>query len=558
MFRLLISAYRSRRPLLRHHHRLSSTTVSLPLRPCCCILAVGLFLRRFDFSSSSVRAFTATARPRLLQSHRITTRAAGPLLATTAGESELVNLRVPELKERLRARGLKVGGRKAELIKRLLHFQSQPSQAQSSSTMPPSKRKATMDTAAATSSSVKESVASKKKTTPAAKKKKATKAKAKADHQRQTERTPIPKLWDGNAATSQSGSYTLKIMSWNVAGLRALLKNHPTALADLATRHGLDVICLQETKLQEVHVTDPKLKIGGCLLNDEGYDGYYSCSTTKKGYSGTAVFVKRRLVVEEDGDDAGAAKKGKKQQASLSSFFKAGSDDGKKGGGAKKEEDGDEEGNIARDMDNIGDVDVKNLIPAVSYGIDKAVHDAEGRAITLDFPQFTMTNLYVPNSGQKLDRLSYRTQEWDTHLLAYIQKKEKERNCPIIWLGDLNVAHTAKETWNEGAKHLPKSAGTTPEERASFQSQLDAGYVDAFRHLHPDALGHYSYWSQRASNRDPNKGLRLDYFVCSKDLLVNNNDDKQESKVIVRDSYMLPDQKGSDHCPLILELEIKG
>ena len=118
----------------------------------------------------------------------------------------------------------------------------------------------------------------------------------------------------------------------------------------------------------------------------------------------------------------------------------------------------------------------------------------------------------------------------------------------MIWLGDLNVAHGAKDTWNEGAKHLAKSAGTTAEERASFEAQLGAGFVDAFRHLHPDGRGHYSYWSQRAGNREPNKGLRLDYFICSSGLM----EDGDGKKAIVRDCYMVPDELGSDHCPIVL------
>jgi exodeoxyribonuclease III len=99
---------------------------------------------------------------------------------------------------------------------------------------------------------------------------------------------------------------------------------------------------------------------------------------------------------------------------------------------------------------------------------------------------------------------------------------------------------------------LATQAGVTAEERASFQAQLDAGFIDAFRKLHPTAAGHYTYWSMRAGNRAPNKGLRLDYFICDTTLF-----DEQTSKVVVRDSYMDCDHDGSDHCPAILELEIK-
>lgn len=98
---------------------------------------------------------------------------------------------------------------------------------------------------------------------------------------------------------------------------------------------------------------------------------------------------------------------------------------------------------------------------------------------------------------------------------------------------------------------MAKQAGVTVEERESFQAQLDAGFIDAFRHLHPTAQGHYTYWSQRAGNRAPNKGLRLDYFVCDPELF------DEASPVVVRDSYMVEDQEGSDHCPAVVELEIK-
>ena len=182
------------------------------------------------------------------------------------------------------------------------------------------------------------------------------------------------------------------------------------------------------------------------------------------------------------------------------------------------------------------------------FGSD--AHDGEGRVCIAEFPLFYLVNTYVPNSGQKLDRLKYRTEEWDADFLAKMRSLEDEGK-PVIWLGDLNVAFDEKDTWNEGAKHLPKSAGTTPEERASFDRQLSAGFVDAFRHLHPEGRGHYSYWSQRAGNRGPNKGLRLDYFVCSRGLF------EEGKKERVRDSYMLPDMEGSDHCPIVLEIEIK-
>ncbi|OEU20366.1 exodeoxyribonuclease III Xth, partial [Fragilariopsis cylindrus CCMP1102] len=278
------------------------------------------------------------------------------------------------------------------------------------------------------------------------------------------------------------------IASWNVAGLRAVVRKEPDALAKLCQKHDLDMLCLQEHKLQEMHLDDPKLKLKG-LLDEAGYDEYYSFSTAKKGYSGAAVFVKRHTV------------KKSKKQASIGSFF---------------------------EIDN------------------------EGRVVVLDFPWGTIANVYVPNSGQKLERLDYRTKQWDKFFLKFMQDKQKNRGLPVIWLGDLNIAHKPYDIWNDGAKHLSKQAGVTQVERDSFSEQLEAGFVDAFRQLHPDAKGNYSYWSQRAGNREPNKGLRLDYFVTSKEMF------SEDSKVIVRDSYMIMDQLGSDHSPVCLELEIKG
>ncbi|KAL7550259.1 hypothetical protein ACHAWF_013493 [Thalassiosira exigua] len=376
----------------------------------------------------------------------------------------------------------------------------------------------------------------------APKKKKA----AAADHQRWTERTPVPRLWDPKEATSESGGYPFTVISWNVAGLRAFVKKRPDALADLAARYDADVICLQETKLQEMHLDDPKLKLKEHFEEKlGGYDAHWSCSVEKKGYAGTAVFVRRRGGGKkaEGGDGA----KGKKKQATLGAFFAPA------------------EGNVANEADaaaaedgggggSTGDVPPADLTPLdVSTELGLPAHDGEGRAITVEYPLFYLTNVYVPNSGAKLDRLGYRTENWDADFLAKMRRLEAEGNKPIVWLGDLNVAHNEKDTWNEGAKHLPKSAGTTPQERASFERQQGAGYVDAFRRLHPEARGHYSYWSQRAGNREPNKGLRLDYFVCSEELM----EDGDGRRVVVRDSFMVPDELGSDHCPIVLEMEIK-
>ena len=342
-------------------------------------------------------------------------------------------------------------------------------------------------------------------------------------HQQWTEMTPLTRLWNP-IATENSRPFT--IVSWNVAGLRALVKNRPDALPDLCRRTNADVLCLQETKLQMEIMDDKKSKLREYFTEKMlDYDCHWSYSLEKKGYSGTAMFIRRGA-----GED-----KGKKQSKS-GDFFASSAND-----------------SATIDSKTKGDdpfpfppINVKTEL-----GLPK--HDGEGRTIIAEFPSFFLTNVYVPNSGQKLERLDYRTNKWDIDFLTKMQQLETEGNKPVIWLGDLNVAHNEKDTWNEGAKHLAKSAGTTAEERASFDVQMGAGFVDVFRSLHPDARGHYSYWSQRAGNREPNKGLRLDYFICSKGLMEDGDDDM----AIVRDSFMIPDALGSDHCPIVLEIEIR-
>lgn len=249
--------------------------------------------------------------------------------------------------------------------------------------------------------------------------------------------------------------------------------------------HNLDCLCLQETKLNEVNLDDPKLNIP--KLEEQGYEAYYSCSTAKKGYSGTCVFVRKHKGNNNNNNHAAAeAGTKKKKQSTMDSFVGTTTISSKKTSGS----------DMKKSSDDDLPIDPQLLIPEqVSYkmGIDK--HDQEGRMIVVDFPLFTMVNVYVPNSGQKLERLDYRTNEWDKDLLTFMQSRQQasKKNHPVLWCGDLNVAHTNLEVWNDGAKHLPKQAGVTPQERASFQAQLDAGFVDAFRRLHPTAEGgHYS------------------------------------------------------------------
>jgi exodeoxyribonuclease III len=153
----------------------------------------------------------------------------------------------------------------------------------------------------------------------------------------------------------------------------------------------------------------------------------------------------------------------------------------------------------------------------------------EGRTVTVEFPGFYLINCYVPNSGQDLVRLDYRTKTWDPALRAYLQALQQHK--PVIFAGDLNCGHLDLDIWNCHAKHIPKQSGLTPEEREGFSNMLtsgrqpcppapaagvSSGFIDALRYCYPFARGQFSYWSQRSFARPVNKGIRLDYFICSR------------------------------------------
>jgi len=344
--------------------------------------------------------------------------------------------------------------------------------------------------------------------------------------------------------TSPTAKYFTAV-SWNCAGLRGTLAKNPDILSDLikataTCAHGVnqppDLIMLQETKLQEMHVdgSDKKIDLRN-ILSKEGYDDYWACSTAKKGYSGTAMFVRRSVPGKE------------KKQTDMSSFF-----------GSSKETTKKEEAYSSK-------VKVKSQpvypLPTTppTYGFGGPGHAslAEGRTITLNYDKFTITNAYVPNAGQSLERLDYRTKTWDKDFYDFNKAQEKEKQKPVVWGGDLNVAYDKYDTWNEGAKHHPKQAGLTQVERDGFKKQLDdGGFKDAFRTLHGEKHGHYSYWSMRSGARAPNKGLRLDYFVCGEGMFEEEGGGG-EGGVRVHNSFMVPEFQGSDHAPCVLELEIK-
>lgn len=175
---------------------------------------------------------------------------------------------------------------------------------------------------------------------------------------------------------------------------------------------------------------------------------------------------------------------------------------------------------------------------SVKYGIGVDVHDHEGRAVTLEYPDFFLVCVYTPNSQDGLARLPYRM-DWENCFLEYV----KSLDClkPVIICGDLNVAHKEIDLANPKANR--QSAGFSDEERNAFSRLLDAGFTDSFRHLHPDTTQVYSWWSYRGRAREKNVGWRIDYFVVSQRLA---------ERISVADIHC--DIKGSDHCPVELIL----
>lgn len=247
---------------------------------------------------------------------------------------------------------------------------------------------------------------------------------------------------------------TKKFISWNVNGLRACAGKG--TFYEFLQKEDPDALCLQETKLQE----------GQIEMDLPGYHQYWNYAE-KKGYSGTAVFVKEEPL-------------------------------------------------------------------SVSYGLGIPEHDHEGRVITLEYPEYYLITEYVPNSKQELERLDYRM-TWEDAFLSYVKELEKKK--PVIFCGDLNVAHQEIDLKNPSSNH--HNAGFTDEERGKMTALLSSGFTDTWRHFHPDTAGVYSWWSYRFRAREKNAGWRIDYFIVS-DVLVPQ----------LQDAMIYTDVFGSDHCPV--------
>lgn len=176
---------------------------------------------------------------------------------------------------------------------------------------------------------------------------------------------------------------------------------------------------------------------------------------------------------------------------------------------------------------------------SVSYGIGIDHHDTEGRVITLEYTDFYLVTVYVPNSQDDLRRLGYRM-TWEDDFRTYLVELDKKK--PVIVCGDLNVAHQEIDLKNP--KSNRRNAGFTDEERGKFQELLDAGFIDTFRYFHPDQRDIYSWWSYRFRARERNSGWRIDYFITSQRLAPQLASAKIHTEIF-----------GSDHCPVELVLK---
>ena len=176
---------------------------------------------------------------------------------------------------------------------------------------------------------------------------------------------------------------------------------------------------------------------------------------------------------------------------------------------------------------------------SVAYGIGVEEHDHEGRVITLEFPEFYHVTVYTPNSQQENARLAYRM-EWEDALRQYLCELDTIK--PVVYCGDLNVAHEEIDLKNPKTNHF--NPGFSDEERGKMTQLLSSGFLDSFRTLYPDKTDAYSWWSYRAQSRARNVGWRIDYFIVSERL-----------RSRIENADILAEVMGSDHCPVLLELK---
>ena len=254
----------------------------------------------------------------------------------------------------------------------------------------------------------------------------------------------------------------MKIISWNVNGVRAAYKK---GLIEFIDREDPDILCLQETKAH-AEQCEPM------IVSPPGRTSHWS-SATRKGYSGTATYVKAQ-------------------------------------------------------------------VKDVSYGIGVPEYDSEGRFVITDHGDFVLYNIYFPNGGSGPERHDFK-QRFLKDLNANLQPQIKAGRS-IIVVGDYNVAHKPIDIYDP--VRLANESGFLPEERAWFDSFLELGFVDTFRHFHPNEPERFTWWSMRERARIGNRGWRIDYICVTRDLVPR-----------LKRAQVMDGQEGSDHCPVLLEMK---
>lgn len=179
------------------------------------------------------------------------------------------------------------------------------------------------------------------------------------------------------------------------------------------------------------------------------------------------------------------------------------------------------------------------LSTSIDIGVE--AHDQEGRVTTVEFSDYYLSTVYVPNSKRELERLDYR-KGWDADFLTYLKNLEKKK--PVVVCGDFNVANNDIDLARPKPNYN-KTAGYTQTEIDGMNNFLGAGFIDSFRHLYPEKEGAYSWWSYRAGAKQNNVGWRIDYFLVSESLKSN-----------IKEATIHPEYNESDHCPVGLELNI--
>ena len=260
----------------------------------------------------------------------------------------------------------------------------------------------------------------------------------------------------------------LKIFSWNVNGLRAVINKG--ALQKFIKEYHPDIVCLQETKAKQ----------GQAEIDLPEYEEIWN-SAERPGYSGTAIFTK------------------------------------------------------------IKPLSIKNTLSTDKNFTDQFGNPlTEGRVLTVEFEKLYLVNVYTPNSKNALERLEMREKLWDPEILKYLKSLEKEK--PVVVCGDFNAAHQEIDIARPKTNH--HSAGFTNEERQGITNYINAGFIDTFRILNPQAV-RYTWWSHWGKARENNVGWRIDYFFISKSLKKN-----------LKSAEIYEDIMGSDHCPISIELEL--